>query len=192
MEKQAIIPVQGMTCASCVNTVERGLKKVPGVSEATVNLATERATVTYDAAQTTPAALIEKVKAIGYDVPTAVVTLPTQGMTCASCVNTVERGLKKVPGVLNADDFFDEALARGQVNRQRYLRYLVHRAAIRKLIQETLDEWQAEVEKTGVCPTGRCRRPPKFCLGYGQRTALTWAVSAETKGSHSKWFVESQ
>jgi P-type Cu+ transporter len=103
MEKQVILPVQGMTCASCVNTVERSLKKMPGVAEATVNLATERATVTYDPEQTTVPALVEKVKAIGYDVPTAVVTLPTQGMTCASCVNTVERGLKKVPGVLNAD-----------------------------------------------------------------------------------------
>jgi Cu+-exporting ATPase len=103
MEKQVIIPVQGMTCASCVNTVERSLKKMDGVAEATVNLATERATVTYDTEQTTIPALVEKVKAIGYEVPTAVVTLPTQGMTCASCVNTVERGLKKVPGVLNAD-----------------------------------------------------------------------------------------
>lgn len=103
MEKQVILPVQGMTCASCVNTVERSLKKMPGVAEATVNLATERATVTYDSEQTTIPALVEKVKAIGYEVPTAVVTLPTQGMTCASCVNTVERGLKKVPGVLNAD-----------------------------------------------------------------------------------------
>ncbi len=103
MESQVILPVQGMTCASCVNTVERSLKKMPGVAEATVNLATERATVTYDPEQTTVPALVEKVKAIGYEVPTAVVTLPTQGMTCASCVNTVERGLKKVPGVLNAD-----------------------------------------------------------------------------------------
>ena len=65
---------------------------MPGVAEATVNLATERATVTYDPEQTTVPALVEKVKAIGYEVPTAVVTLPTQGMTCASCVNTVERG----------------------------------------------------------------------------------------------------
>ncbi|MCB0079083.1 MAG: heavy-metal-associated domain-containing protein, partial [Anaerolineales bacterium] len=45
MEKQVTIPVQGMTCASCVRTVERNLQKVPGVAQAEVNLATERATI---------------------------------------------------------------------------------------------------------------------------------------------------
>ncbi len=103
MEKQVTIPVQGMTCASCVRTVERSLQKVPGVARAEVNLATERATITYDDGQATVGALVEKVKEIGYEVPTATITLPTQGMTCASCVATVERSLKKMPGVLGAD-----------------------------------------------------------------------------------------
>ncbi|HEX8683526.1 MAG TPA: heavy metal translocating P-type ATPase [Ardenticatenaceae bacterium] len=103
MDTQVTIPVQGMTCASCVRTVERNLQKVPGVQQATVNLATERATVTYDPAQAKVGDLVQKVRDIGYEVPTATVTLPTQGMTCASCVATVERNLKKLPGVLNAD-----------------------------------------------------------------------------------------
>ncbi len=103
MEKQITIPVQGMTCASCVRTVERSLQKAAGVSVASVNLATERATVTFDDAQTTVGDLVQKVKEIGYEVPTATLTLPTQGMTCASCVATVERSLKKLPGVLGAD-----------------------------------------------------------------------------------------
>ena len=51
------LPIQGMTCASCVGRVERGLSKVPGVEVASVNLATERATVTYDPAVTTPVEL---------------------------------------------------------------------------------------------------------------------------------------
>ncbi len=58
--------VEGMTCASCVARVERKLARVPGVDEATVNLATERASVTYDPAVTTPAALIAAVEAAGY------------------------------------------------------------------------------------------------------------------------------
>ena len=103
MNKQVTIPVQGMTCASCVRTVERTLKKVPGVSGATVNLATGRATVSYESSQTGVEDLVKKVQDIGFEVPTATVTLPTQGMTCASCVRTVERSLKKLPGVLNAD-----------------------------------------------------------------------------------------
>ncbi|HBY95211.1 MAG: heavy metal translocating P-type ATPase [Ardenticatenaceae bacterium] len=102
-EKQVAIPVQGMTCASCVRTVERNLKKVPGVIDAQVNLATERATVTFDEGQATLDALVRKVNEVGYSVPTATITLPVHGMTCASCVRTVERGLTKLPGVLKTD-----------------------------------------------------------------------------------------
>ena len=102
MEKQITIPVQGMTCASCVRTVERSLAKAPGVATASVNLATERATVSYDPAQTDAAALVQKVRDVGFEVPNATVTLPVQGMTCASCVATVERQLKRTPGVLDA------------------------------------------------------------------------------------------
>ena len=103
-EKQVTLPVQGMTCASCVRTVERNLKKVPGVKEVHVNLATERATVVLDEEEGTGVGdLVSKVKEIGYEVPTATVTIPVQGMTCASCVRTVERNLLKLPGVLSAD-----------------------------------------------------------------------------------------
>jgi Cu+-exporting ATPase len=94
--------VQGMTCASCVGRVERGLMKVEGVQSATVNLATERATVTYDPAVATPQILLDKVKDVGYDPVVSHIELGVQGMTCASCVGRVERGLQKVDGVLNA------------------------------------------------------------------------------------------
>ncbi|GEM45557.1 heavy metal translocating P-type ATPase [Deinococcus cellulosilyticus] len=94
--------VQGMTCAACVNRVERGLKKVDGVEEANVNLATERAVVTFDPEKTTPQALIEKVKDIGYEAVVSELELPVSGMTCANCVSRVERALKKQQGVLSA------------------------------------------------------------------------------------------
>ncbi|GHF63370.1 Cu+-exporting ATPase [Deinococcus metalli] len=94
--------VQGMTCASCVGRVERGLNKVEGVERASVNLATERATVTYDPAVTTPQALLDKVKDVGYEPVVSTLDLGVQGMTCASCVGRVERALRRVDGVLNA------------------------------------------------------------------------------------------
>ncbi|GAA5513027.1 copper-transporting P-type ATPase [Deinococcus carri] len=102
MTKTIELGVQGMTCASCVGRVERGLKKVEGVEEANVNLATERATVTYDPARTTPQALLEKVKDTGYEPVVSRLELGVQGMTCASCVGRVKRALKKVDGVLDA------------------------------------------------------------------------------------------
>ncbi len=66
--EQATLPVSGMTCAACVGRVERALAKAPGVAEANVNLATERAAVRFDPAQTDPAALAEVVRAAGYGV----------------------------------------------------------------------------------------------------------------------------
>ncbi len=102
MEKQITLPVTGMTCANCVATIEKGLKKLDGVAVATVNLATERATVTYDGAKLKEADLIDRVRLVGYDVPTATMELAITGMTCANCVQTVEKGLKKLGGIVDA------------------------------------------------------------------------------------------
>lgn len=102
MSKTIELGVQGMTCASCVGRVERGLGKVEGVQSASVNLATERATVTYDPEQTGPEVLVAKVKDVGYEPVVGEIELGVQGMTCASCVSRVERALKKVDGVLDA------------------------------------------------------------------------------------------
>ncbi|HQJ97661.1 MAG TPA: heavy metal translocating P-type ATPase [Thermoleophilia bacterium] len=66
--RKETLPVIGMTCASCVSRVERALKKTPGVVDAVVNLATERATVTYIPGETDRARLVEAVRAAGYDV----------------------------------------------------------------------------------------------------------------------------
>ena len=99
------LSVEGMTCASCVGRVERALKKVPGVQDAVVNLATEKASLKLDDPAQASAILPQAVAAIekaGYAVPAQSVDLQVGGMTCASCVGRVERALKKVPGVQNA------------------------------------------------------------------------------------------
>jgi Cu+-exporting ATPase len=93
--------VEGMTCASCVARVEKALRRVPGVVEANVNLATESATVAAGAG-TPREALIKAVEDAGYGVPREEVALGIEGMTCASCVGRVEKALCAVPGVLNA------------------------------------------------------------------------------------------
>lgn len=63
---QTSLALEGMTCASCAMRIEKGLKKVPGVIDASVNLATERGTVTYDPTQTGIEQLVQKVEAVGY------------------------------------------------------------------------------------------------------------------------------
>ncbi|WP_040677873.1 heavy metal translocating P-type ATPase [Nitratireductor pacificus] len=107
--RQALsLPIEGMTCASCVGRVERALKAVPGVADAVVNLATEKASITFSA-PVDPAALVREVEAVGYEVPasfsapqTATLEVAIEGMTCASCVGRVEKALKAVPGVTGA------------------------------------------------------------------------------------------
>ena len=99
---RATLAVEGMTCAACSSRVEKALNAVPGVAEATVNLATERATVRFDAAETTPLALAEAVQRAGYDVRTEEVSFAVGGMTCAACVGRVEKALTGADGVVEA------------------------------------------------------------------------------------------
>ena len=107
--KHIELPIAGMTCANCANTVERALKKTAGVDSAAVNFASERASVQFDPAQVSPAQLIERVRQAGYDVTLAHAELPILGMTCANCANTVERALKRLSGVhLAAVNFASE------------------------------------------------------------------------------------
>jgi P-type Cu+ transporter len=102
VEQVLELGVGGMTCVACVGRVERGLKKVNGVSLANVNLATERASISFDPSKTTANALLERVKEIGYEPITQSLEFGVTGMTCAACVGRVERALKKVDGVLEA------------------------------------------------------------------------------------------
>lgn len=95
------LPIEGMTCASCVGRVEKALKAVPGVNKASVNLATERADITFEGAPDVAAA-VQAVQKAGYAVAESTVELSVAGMTCASCVGRVEKALKAVPGVSNA------------------------------------------------------------------------------------------
>lgn len=94
------LPIIGMTCASCARTIERTLQRTEGVAEAHVNLAAERATVTFDPLVVDVHHLVERIRESGYDAQTARIVLPIGGMTCAACVRHVERALQKVEGVL--------------------------------------------------------------------------------------------
>ncbi len=80
----------------------KGCSDVPGVAKASVNLATERATLSYDAEQVGVEALVTTIRDLGYDVPPQKLTLSIGGMSCASCVAKVEQGLFAVPGVIRA------------------------------------------------------------------------------------------
>jgi Cu+-exporting ATPase len=100
--KKVDLPVQGMSCASCVARVEEGLKKTHGVATAHVNFASERAAVTFDPGQISVRDLVEAVHGAGYEVPHEKATIPVVGMSCASCVDKVEQALRATEGVVGA------------------------------------------------------------------------------------------
>lgn len=95
------IPVDGMTCASCVGRVEKAITAVPGVSAAAVNLATGKARVTLAGADT--GAIADAIRSAGYEPGATTIALAISGMTCASCVGRVEKALRAVPGALSAE-----------------------------------------------------------------------------------------
>ena len=97
------LPVEGMTCASCVGRLERVLGALDGVQNASVNLTTERASLDFDPTVTGAMEITQAIEKTGFSVPSAFVDISIGGMTCASCVARVEKVLTAVPGVISAE-----------------------------------------------------------------------------------------
>ena len=93
------LPVEGMHCASCVASVEKGLGAAAGVSAVSVNLATRKATLDWDGRDPTLAPLIEAVRHAGYDVPTETLTAPVEGLRFVPNVDRLEADVRALPGV---------------------------------------------------------------------------------------------
>jgi Cu+-exporting ATPase len=106
--QQKILKIKGMSCASCAKAVENSVRKLNGVVSASVNLVSEKIDVKFDENVTDIANIIEMVKKAGYDIVEepdkrfAEVLVHVSGMACASCANTVEKSVKKLPGVKDA------------------------------------------------------------------------------------------
>ncbi|KAG0274648.1 hypothetical protein BGZ95_009577 [Linnemannia exigua] len=106
--KSAQLSIQGMTCASCVASIEKSLKTAPGLVSIKVALLAERATIEYIEGETTPREIADMIDDIGFEAAPIVekrqdqVDLQVFGMTCASCVNSIEGELRKTPGIISA------------------------------------------------------------------------------------------
>jgi Cu+-exporting ATPase len=101
-ERTVHLDVAGMTCTNCSATVADALVALDGVTDATVNYATDEGVVTYDPDVATLRGLVDAVERAGYDVVTETVTIAITDMTCANCAETVEAALESEPGVVDA------------------------------------------------------------------------------------------
>ncbi|TET65833.1 MAG: YHS domain-containing protein, partial [Candidatus Zixiibacteriota bacterium] len=100
--RKLTLPISGMSCASCVAKIEKGLSSLEGVIDASVNLAVENATVEYDPSKVGPKDFKQTIESLGYSLRAERVELSISGMSCASCVEKIERALKRLSGVLSA------------------------------------------------------------------------------------------
>jgi Cu+-exporting ATPase len=120
-----------MTCANCVATVERNLKKVSGVEQATVNLSSERASVNYDPTLTDIEGLIDRVRRAGYDVATGEADLVIQRLSDDNDARRLEKALGQLEGVLEASVTYA-----GERAWVRYVPTVISQAEIRQAVTE--------------------------------------------------------
>lgn len=100
--RQFVFEVEGMHCAACVQRIEMKLSELDGVEKAVVNLATKKASVTYDPETVAPEAFTKAVADIGFSAPEGSITIKVMGMSCAACVTKVETALANLDGVTSA------------------------------------------------------------------------------------------
>ena len=163
------LSVCGMSCASCVASLEAALGRVPGVADVNVNLATERATIAYDADVTSVQALAQAIEDAGYQVRTETVTLPIHGMTCAACVNTLERGLRHANGVLSAT--VNLATGRGTVT---YLPAVINA----QVLQEVIEDLGYEKSPRSPVPSRTSNRRHAHRKWRRSGASLSWGRSS--------------
>ena len=194
-ERKLTLPITGMTCANCAANIERGVKKLKGVSDASVNFAAESAAVSFDPQVLPLRDVVEKIHNSGFAVTTTQIDMPVTGMTCANCAANIERVLnKKTTGVVNAAvNFATERVSVEYIPGVANLDEIV--AAIEKAgfgaipPEEGLDEEDAEQrtrdaeikDQTRKFVVGVLFAVPLFVLSMGRDFGLTgpW--------SHAPW-----
>lgn len=159
-QKHMTLPITGMTCANCVATVERNLKKVGGVESASVNLSSERATVVFDPAMAGLKDLVARVEKAGYHVAEGEADLVIRKMSDDNDARRLEKALLALDGVLEAQVSFTTEKAQvvyiPTVVSQRELRQAVKAAGFEAV--ETGEEAEDAEQKARQAEIDQQRR----------------------------------
>ncbi len=191
--KKLALPIAGMSCASCVAKVEKGLTQLEGVVEARVNFATEKAAISFDVSQVQIIDLIQTIQDLGYEARAEKATLPVQGMSCASCVNKVQTALSQVPGVIRTDVNF--------ATEKATVEYIPGQVTVKDLARaaEAIGYKILEVEEGGVVDTEKQAREAefrrlkeKFIVGVGLVIPLFILVYWDKLGLSNLWSMSKQ
>lgn len=101
--RTAQLDIQGMSCANCSQTITEAVEDLSGVSEATINVATDEGSIDYDPTETSLAEIYDAIEDSGYSALRASASIGITDMTCANCAETNETALTDVPGVISAE-----------------------------------------------------------------------------------------
>lgn len=127
--KQLVLPITGMTCANCVATVERNLKRLDGVGNAVVNLSSERATVEFDSEKLSLDEIVARVARAGYGIATGEADLVIKRLADDNDARRLEKTLSKLNGVLETQVTF--AIEKARV---KYVPTIISQAEIRRAV----------------------------------------------------------
>ncbi len=150
--KKVVIRIEGMSCSSCVQNIEKALQQAQGVQSVQVNFAAEKAYVEYDPSQIDETALLEVIKSSGYQGELlgdelTTVSFTVSGMTCSSCVQRIEKGLSNATGVAEANvNFASEKVT---------VKYNAAETSLAELKQTVRDSGYEVIESLDVESEGR-------------------------------------
>lgn len=151
------LPINGLHCASCVTTVEKEIKKLPGIKVAHVNYATETAHVEFKSGETSTEEIIGAIKKAGYQTGQTTLKIGIRGMHCGSCVTKIEKELKQKSGVVSASvDLGNESAI------VIYIPGLIDTKAIKNVIEklgyQTFDTSGIKAEEKSVTPLSKIEK----------------------------------
>ncbi|MDD5241411.1 MAG: heavy metal translocating P-type ATPase [Sulfuricella sp.] len=160
-------PVAGMTCAACSTRLEKNLNKLPGV-KAAINLASEKAHIEFDPAQSSPNELVQAIRKTGFSVPDQEIVLELEGMTCAACATRIEKVLNRIDGVSATVNFATEK-ARARVAPGT--------ATLESLIAAVAKAGYGAHESLG---TSRAEEKQRRAAAYRKELRIFWIAAALT------------
>src|SRR5512133_3113920 len=128
--RQVILPITGMTCANCVATIERNLKKEAGVQSSVVNLSNERATIEFDPSVATVPSLINRIERAGYGIATGEADFVLQGLGDSADAARLEKKLSQLSGILDV-----RVNIATEIARVKYIPTVVSQLEIRQAVE---------------------------------------------------------
>lgn len=188
-KKETTLQIAGMTCAACAVRIEKGLKKIDGVEDASVNFALEKSKVTFDPSKANVNQLKEKVQSLGYKVMSEKAEFDISGMTCAACANKIEKRLNKLNGVQNATVNFALESTLVEYNPDE-VSVADMKDAIKKLGYHLEQKLEAEGEKVDHRQKEIEKQKGKFIFSAILSIPLLWAMVSHFEFTSFIWLPE--